>query len=82
MGKSIVDVKLTPSSALAEVIGGGKVTRPQATKKVWDYIKKHKLQDKKNKRMINTDEALAPVVGNKKQISMFDLAKYMSKMAN
>lgn len=79
MGKSITEQKLTPKANLAAVIGSGKVTRPQAVKKVWAYIKKHKLQDKKNKRMINADEKLKPLFGGKKQISMFALAKCMSK---
>ena len=79
MGKSITEIKLTPKANLAAVIGSGKITRPQAVKKVWAYIKKHKLQDKKNKRMINADEKLKPLFGGKKQISMFQLAKCMSK---
>ena len=79
MGKSITEQKLTPKANLAAVIGAGKVTRPQAVKKVWAYIKRHKLQDKKNKRMINADAKLKPLFGGKKQISMFSLAKCMSK---
>lgn len=79
MGKSITEQKLTPSAKLAAVIGAGKVTRPQAVKKVWAYIKAHKLQDKKNKRMINADAKLKPLFGGKKQISMFALASCMSK---
>lgn len=79
MGKSITELKLTPSAKLAAVIGAGKVTRPQAVKKVWAYIKAHKLQDKKNKRMINADANLKPLFGGKSQISMFALAKCMSK---
>ena len=79
MGKSITELKLTPSAKLAAVIGAGKVTRPLATKKVWAYIKKKGLQDKKNKRMINADEKLKPLFGGKKQISMFKLASCMSK---
>ena len=79
MGKSITEIKLQPSAALETVIGKGKVTRPQAVKKVWAYIKKHKLQDKKNKRMINCDERLGLVCAGKKSVSMFDLAKLMSK---
>ncbi len=70
---------LTPSAALAAVIGSKAVPRTEAVKKVWDYIKKNKLQDTKNKRNINADETLAKVLGGKKQVSMFDLAKYLSK---
>lgn len=79
MGKSITEQKLTPSAKLAAVIGSGSVTRPQAVKKVWAYIKAHKLQDKKNKRMINADAKLKPLFGGKSQISMFALASCMSK---
>ena len=70
---------LTPSAALAAVIGSKAVPRTEAVKKVWDYIKKNKPQDTKNKRNINSDEALGKVLGGKKQVSMFDLAKYLSK---
>lgn len=79
MGKSITELKLTPSAKLATVIGSGKITRPQVVKKVWAYIKSHKLQDKKNKRMINADAKLKPLFGGKSQISMFKLASCMSK---
>lgn len=70
---------LTPSSALAAVIGDKAVPRTEIVKKIWVHIKKNSLQDKKNKRMINADAKLAPLFGSKKQISMFDLAKVISK---
>jgi upstream activation factor subunit UAF30 len=70
---------LTPSDALAEVIGSKAMPRTQVTKKLWDYIKKHKLQDSKNRRMINADEALKKVFGGKKQVSMFEMTKLVSK---
>jgi upstream activation factor subunit UAF30 len=70
---------VTPSSALAAVIGNKAVPRTEVVKKIWDYIKKNKLQDKKNKRMINADAALKVVFGGKNQISMFELAKVVSK---
>ena len=72
-------VALTPSASLAEVIGSKAVPRTEIIKKIWDYIKKHKLQDQKNKRMINADEKLKVVFGGKGQISMFELAKVVSK---
>lgn len=78
-GKSITQIKLTPGAKLAAVIGVAKVTRPQATKLVWAYIKKHKLQDKKNKRMIIADAKLKPLFAGKKAIGMFELAKYLKK---
>ena len=69
---------LTPSTELAEVIGSKALPRTEIVKKIWDYIKKNNLQDKKNKRMINADAKLKVVFG-KDQISMFDLAKIVSK---
>ncbi len=79
MGKSITELKLTPGAKLAAVIGAGKVTRPQAMKKTWDYIKKHKLQDSKNRRMVNADAKLKPLFGGKKQVSMFAIAGFVGK---
>src|SRR5690606_16373833 len=70
---------LTPSSELAAVIGSKAVPRTDAVKKIWDYIKANKLQDSKNKRMINADAKLKPVFGGKGQVSMFDMAKFLSK---
>ena len=69
---------LTPSSTLGAVIGSSAVPRTEAVKKIWDYIKKNNLQDKANRRMINADEKLRPLFG-KDQVSMFDLAKILSK---
>lgn len=69
---------LTPSATLATVIGGNAVPRTEAVKKIWDYIKKNGLQDKANRRMINADDKLRPLFG-KAQVSMFDLAKILSK---
>ena len=68
---------LTVSSTLAEVIGNKPLPRTEIVKKIWDYIKKNNLQDKKNRRMINADEKLKPVFG-KAQISMFELAKVVN----
>jgi chromatin remodeling complex protein RSC6 len=70
---------LSPSEALADVIGSKAMPRTQVTKKLWDYIKKHKLQDSKNRRMINADESLKKVFGGKKQVSMFEMTKLVSK---
>lgn len=70
---------LTPSPALAEVIGSKGMPRTEIIKKIWDYIKKNKLQDSKNRRMINADAKLKPLFGGKGQVSMFDLAKVVSK---
>ncbi|MCS6935847.1 MAG: SWIB/MDM2 domain-containing protein [Chitinophagales bacterium] len=70
---------LTPSATLAAVVGSKPLARTEAVKKVWDYIKKNKLQDAKNKRNINADATLKPLFGGKSTISMFDLAKILSK---
>jgi chromatin remodeling complex protein RSC6 len=70
---------LNPSPALAEVVGNKALPRTQIIKKIWDYIKKNKLQDSKNKRMINADAKLKVVFGGKSQVSMFELAKVVSK---
>ena len=70
---------LMPSDALAEVIGSKALPRTQVTKKLWDYIKKNKLQDSKNRRMINADEALKKVFSGKRQVSMFEMTKLVSK---
>ena len=70
---------LQPSEALAEVVGSKPLPRTEVTKKLWAYIKKNKLQDSKNKRMINGDDALKVVFGGKKQVNMFDMTKLVSK---
>jgi upstream activation factor subunit UAF30 len=70
---------LTPSPALAEVIGNKPMPRTEIVKKIWEYIKKNNLQDKKNRRMINADSKLKPMFGSKDQISMFELAKVVNK---
>ena len=69
---------LTPSAALAAVIGSKPLPRTDVTKKVWDYIKKHKLQDSVNKRNINADDALKAVFNGKKTVSMFEMTKLIS----
>jgi upstream activation factor subunit UAF30 len=70
---------LTPSPALAEVVGSKAMPRTEVVKQIWNYIKKNGLQDKKNRRMINADAKLKTVFGGKSQISMFELAKVVSK---
>ena len=70
---------LTASPALADVIGSKPMPRTEIIKKIWDYIKANKLQDNKNRRMINADSKLKPLFGSKSQISMFELAKVVSK---
>jgi chromatin remodeling complex protein RSC6 len=68
---------MTPSALLAAVIGATPVPRTEVTKKIWVYIKKHDLQDAKNRRNINADDKLKPLFG-KNQVSMFELTKIIS----
>jgi chromatin remodeling complex protein RSC6 len=68
---------LTPSSTLAAIIGSDAIPRTEVTKKIWEYIKKHDLQDPKNRRNINADDKLRPLFG-KDQVSMFELTKLVS----
>jgi upstream activation factor subunit UAF30 len=70
---------VTPNEKLAAVVGNKPMPRTELTKKLWAYIKKNGLQDKKNKRMINADDALKAVFGGKSQVSMFDMTKLVSK---
>ena len=69
---------MTLSAALAAVIGAAPLPRTEVTKKIWEYIKKHKLQDEANKRNINADAKLLAVFGGKKQVSMFEMTKLIS----
>ena len=66
---------MQPSSNLAAVIGSGAVPRTQVISKLWQYIKRHDLQDSKNRRAINADEKLRPLFNGRSQVTMFDLAK-------
>jgi chromatin remodeling complex protein RSC6 len=70
---------LTPSAQLAVVVGASPMPRTEVTKRLWGYIKKKGLQDSKNRRMINADDALRPVFGGKGQVSMFDMTKLVAK---
>ncbi|MBM3431708.1 MAG: hypothetical protein FJX92_01730 [Bacteroidetes bacterium] len=70
---------LKPSANLAAVVGSNAMPRTEVVKKIWGYIKRNKLQDKSNKRMINADAKLLAVFGGKKQVSMFDMAKHLAK---
>ena len=70
---------MTPSPALAAVIGPKARPRSQVAKSIWDYIKKNKLQDNKNRRMINADANLKVVFNGKNQVSMFEMTKLVSK---
>ncbi len=69
---------MTPSAVLAAVVGNSPMPRTEVTKKIWDYIKKNKLQDAINKRLINADEKLKAVFGGKGKVSMFEMTKLVS----
>ena len=70
---------LTPSGDLAAVVGNKPLPRTEVVKKIWAYIRANKLQDAKNRRMINADAKLKTVFAGKGQVSMFDMAKHLSK---
>jgi chromatin remodeling complex protein RSC6 len=78
MAKSAFMKELTPSTELAKVVGSKPLPRTEVVKKLWAYIKKNKLQDTKNKRNINADEALKAVFG-KGTVNMFEMTKLVSK---
>ena len=63
-----------PDDTLAKIVGSMPIPRSEVTKKIWDYIKKNKLQD----AMINADDALKAVFGGKKQVTMFEMSKHVS----
>jgi len=69
---------MTPSTMLAAVVGAMPLPRTEVVKKIWEYIKKNKLQDAINKRMINADEKLRAIFG-KAQVSMFEMTKILNK---
>jgi len=70
---------MTPTATLAAVIGSSPMPRTEVTKKLWAYIKRNSLQDSKNRRNINADDKLQDVFGGKKQVSMFEMTKLVSR---
>ena len=68
-----------PDAALSEVVGSKPIPRTELTKKLWLYIKKNKLQDQKNKRMIKADDSLKAVFGGKATVNMFEMTKLVNK---
>ena len=68
---------MTPSDALAAIIGKGPYPRTEVTKKIWEYIKKNKLQDAVNRRMINADAKMKEIF-KKAQASMFEMTKLVN----
>ena len=70
---------VTPSASLAEVVGSKPIPRTEVTKRLWAYIKKNKLQDANNRRMIKADATLKPVFGGKSTVNMFEMTKLVNK---
>ena len=70
---------VTPSAALAEVVGAKPIPRTEVTKRLWAYIKKNGLQDQKNRRQINADAALKSVFGGRASVNMFEMTKLVGK---
>jgi upstream activation factor subunit UAF30 len=70
---------VTPSATLAPIVGSKPIPRTEVTKKLWGYIKKNGLQDKKNRRQINADDNLKAVFGGKASVNMFAMTKLVSK---
>lgn len=67
-----------PDDALAKVVGSKPIPRGELTKKLWDYIKKNKLQDEKKRTQINADDNLKVIFGGKKSVTMFEMTKLVS----
>ena len=67
-----------PDEVLSKIVGSKPVPRGELTRKLWDYIKKNKLQDAKKKTQINADDALKVVFNGKKSVSMFEMTKLVS----
>ncbi|MBL8841250.1 MAG: SWIB/MDM2 domain-containing protein [Planctomycetes bacterium] len=76
---AVLMVPVTPDEVLAKIVGPAPLSRSEVTKKLWDYIKAKGLQDPKNKRMINADDALKAVFAGKAQVSMFEMTSLVNK---
>lgn len=70
---------IKPTEALAKIVGNEPLPRTEVTKKLWEYIKKNKLQDAQDKRNINADANLLAIFSGKKQVSMFEMTKLVNK---
>jgi chromatin remodeling complex protein RSC6 len=70
---------VTPSDTLAKIVGSEPMPRTEVTKRLWEYIKKHNLQDPANKRTINADDALKAVFDGRDSVNMFEMTKLVGK---
>ncbi|HYP26474.1 MAG TPA: SWIB/MDM2 domain-containing protein [Blastocatellia bacterium] len=79
-GKSSAFMKpLQPDEALADIVGSEPIPRTEVTKRIWDYIREHNLQDPSDKRQIRADDKLRKIFDGKDQVSMFELTKLVSQ---
>ena len=77
-GNSAFMAPVQPDDALAAIVGSDPLPRTEITKKIWDYIKAHALQDPNNKRMIRADEKLLKVFNGKSEVTMFEMTKLVN----
>ena len=77
-GKGLA-AEVQPSADLQAIVGTKPIPRSEVTKRVWDYIKQHGLQDQQNRRMINADDNLKKIFNGKKQVSMFEMTALVNK---
>jgi chromatin remodeling complex protein RSC6 len=78
-GSAAFMAPMTPSAHLAAIVGAKPIPRTEVVKKLWAYIRKHGLQDPKNRRNIRADESLSKVFGGKDVVSMFEMTKLVNK---
>ena len=77
--RGALGVLVVPSPELAHIVGSAPLTRGETMKRVWDYIKKHDLQDPGNKRRVRADDNLRPIFGGNDSLTMFEMTAYISK---
>lgn len=70
---------VTPSPQLAHIVGSKPLSRGEAMRKLWEYIRKHDLQDAKNRRMIHADDNMLPIFDGNETLSIFEMTAYVSK---
>src|SRR5271165_748363 len=76
--KNALSKPVQPDAALAAVIDQHPLTRNEPTKRLWEYIRTHELQDPKDKRNVRADEKLLAVFDGKKVVSMFEMTKLVN----
>jgi chromatin remodeling complex protein RSC6 len=80
--RGAVSTQVTPTPELAHIVGSKPLSRGEAMKRLWDYIKKHNLQDPNNKRMVRADDLLRPLFDGNESLSMFEMTAYVSRHLN